>query len=266
MDWYTELYFAEKIARKAGALQLETAGSISNIEIKSDHSPVTLIDKKCESLIVDQINIDYAQDGILGEESGEKKGKTNRIWVIDPIDGTRPFIRGIPTYSVLIALLENDLPVVGVIYLPALNLLYKAAKDQGAFCNDHPLKVSSTSTLSSAMGSGLGFIQKQKEREGQALFSLMSTWDYSYGFMDAYSYGCVCSGKLDLCVNLLDKPWDCAAAACIIEEAGGMYSDIDGNKTIFSGNIVISNKNLHQQVINFLAKSRKERSKPSVSS
>ncbi len=151
----------------------------------------------------------------------------------------------------LISLEENNEPVVGVIYLPAMGLTCWASKGNGAFLNDKIIHVSNTESLNDAMGSALGFIEKSTLPEGKELFSLMHSWDYCYGFMDAYTYTCVASGKLDLAVNLLDKAWDCSAAACIITEAGGEFSDIHGNKTTHNGSIVFSNKKLHKPILNY---------------
>ena len=101
------------------------------------------------------------------------------------------------------------------------------------------------------IGSGFGFIQKSRTQEAQQLVSLMKSWDYAYGFMDAYSYGSVAAGRLDVCVNLCDKPWDCAAAACIVTEAGGRFSDIHGAASVYNGSVVLSNGFVHDAVLEY---------------
>ncbi len=246
-----ELKVALKAAKEAGDLQLECASAIEGIEQKSDCSPVTDVDKKCEKKIRELLLNEFPEDGFLGEESGSIEGKSGRRWIVDPIDGTRPYIRGIPTHSVLIALEQDNIPVLGVIHLPAMSLYCHAVKGGGAFLNGERIQVSKIDQLHKSMGSTLGYVEYGNEPYGKALLELMRYWDYTYGFMDAYSYVLLASGKLDVCVNLLDKAWDCAAAACIISEAGGEYSTVKGDKTVHGGSIVFSNGLLHSKVLSF---------------
>lgn len=252
MSYNTELTIALDTAVKAGKKHLEFQHKCLSIEIKKDCSPVTEVDKLCETFIKERLLTTFPDDGFLGEESGDCIGKNNRRWIVDPLDGTRPYIRGIPTHSVLISLEDNKEPVVGVIYLPAMNITCWAAKNSGAFLNGERITVSNTHSLNKAIGSALGFLEKADQLEGQRLLKLMKGWDYNYGFMDAYSYVAIASGKIDLSVNLLDKPWDCTAAACIITEAGGQFSDICGTRSTHKGNIVFSNGILHEQIISAL--------------
>jgi histidinol phosphatase-like enzyme (inositol monophosphatase family) len=246
-----ELLAARKACHAAGGIQLAYRHKIKNIEIKADRSPVTLVDRSCEQVLIDILNSRFPDDGFLGEELGEQKGRSGRRWIIDPLDGTRPYIKDIPTYSVLLALEDAGEPVVGIIYLPELSITCWAHKDGGAFCNEKPVRVSAAPTLKAAYGSGLGFLDRFESAEGRALIRCMRSWDYAYGFMDAFSYVCVARGGLDLCVNLLDKPWDCAAAACIVTEAGGRYSDIRGNRSIHNGSFVATNGRLHDETLRF---------------
>lgn len=252
MNYINELQQAIKAAKKAGEIQLGNRHLLSSIEKKDDRSPVTAIDKQCEKSIKEHLLREFPDDSFLGEESGIEQNKKNgRCWIVDPLDGTRPYIRNIPTYSVLISLEENMIPVLGVIYLPSMNILCHAAKGSGSYLNDAPIHVSDTETLDNSIGSALGFIEKSDTPEGRQLFSLMHEWDYAYGFMDAFSYVCVASGRLDCTVNLLDKAWDCSAASCIITEAGGTFSDIHGNKSAHNGSIVFSNGKLHSNILKY---------------
>jgi histidinol-phosphatase len=260
MDYSRELSGALKAAEKAGLFLQRSATTLPHIEIKADGSPVTEIDRMSESIIRDSLLSDFKNDGFLGEESGEVTGPSGRRWIVDPLDGTRPYLRAIPTWSVLIALEEEGEPVVGVIYLPAMGLTCSAARGNGAFLNKKAIHVSSCSTLKTAFGSALGFVEKADETSGKRLFRLMRSWDYSYGFMDAYSYVCVASGSLDIAVNLLDKPWDCASAACIVREAGGVFSDINGRKTVHGGSIILSTIALHKEALRYF--SEDDRSSP----
>jgi histidinol phosphatase-like enzyme (inositol monophosphatase family) len=249
MPYQDELDIALKAARAAADIQLEHLYKDKDIEIKSDQSPVSNIDKTCEDLIIDMLHTAFPEDGFLGEETGATEGTSGRTWIIDPLDGTRPYLKQIPTYSVLIALVENNESVVGVMHLPSLNEVYYASKGMGAYCNATTIRVSRVSSLDQAYGSAYGHIPKLQDPKAQAVLKQMQQWRFASGFMDAYTYGCIASGKLDICLNLSDKPWDCAPAACIIKEAGGRFSDIDGNESIYNGSFIISNGLLHDEAI-----------------
>lgn len=251
MLFEAELEAAKRLARAAGVVQLARHG-IGEVDLKADNSPVTKVDRQCEELIRGELEAEFPDDGFLGEESGEAAGRSGRTWIVDPLDGTRPYIRGIVTYAALIALEDAAGMVLGVIHLPALDLTCWATRGGGAFCNGQPAQVSSTRSVADSIGSGLGFIQRFDEPEGGRLFELLRRAGYSYGFMDAYSYVCVATGRLDFCVNLLDSPWDCAAAAAIISEAGGRWSDVAGVESVHRGSFVASNGVLHRTVLDAL--------------
>jgi histidinol-phosphatase len=238
---------------------LRHASKLQNlsIEVKSDRSPVTEVDRGCESLIHTMVSSEFPEDGFYGEESGATEGSGGRRWIVDPLDGTRPYLRGIPTFSVLIALEEDAEPVVGVIHLPALGITCWAAKGAGAFLNGKAIHVSRVKTLAASMGSVLGLIEKAHTREGRKLLALMRAWDYSYGFMDAYSYVCVACGKLDIAISLIDKPWDRASAACIVREAGGMFSDLRGNPTFYEKSFILSNGLVHGAAVRHFSQRKK---------
>jgi histidinol-phosphatase len=251
MSYDAELTTAAEAAIAAGAVQIDRRKKGLRVETKADRSPVTDVDTMCETVIRDAIAKQFPRDGFLGEETGEEKGTSGRKWIVDPLDGTRPYIKGLPTFSVLIALEDGGELVAGCIHLPAMGELYLAQKGKGAFCNNDRIHVSSTNAPDRVFGSGLGFVEKAATSEGKTLLSLMRQWDYAYGFMDVYTYGCIAAGKLDVCVNLLDKPWDCAAAACIVSEAGGRYSDIKGNRSVYNGSIILSNGIIHDAVLEY---------------
>lgn len=249
MAYEKELETARKLCAEAAAVQLSSRQPGRAFERKADDSPVTEVDRRCERLIVEKLASAFPADGVLGEEGDAREGSSGRTWIIDPLDGTRPYLRGIPTYSVLLALEENDEPVVGVIHLSEMNVVCWARKGGGAFCNGEAIHVSGTASLEAATCSALGHVERAGEERGRRLLDLMRRWDYAYGFMDAYTYACVAMGKLDACVNLLDRAWDCAPAACIVTEAGGRYSDLDGKRTVHSGSIVVSNGALHDSIL-----------------
>ncbi|MBN2037919.1 MAG: inositol monophosphatase [Chitinispirillaceae bacterium] len=255
MDYSSELSCALETAKTAGRFVLSSQTSLPGIEVKADLSPVTAIDRKSETIIREGLLSAFRSDGFLGEETPETPGTSGRRWIVDPLDGTRPYLHGIPTYSVLIALEDNGELVAGVIHLPALNLTCWASIGCGAWLNGDRICVSTCTHSRNALGTGLGFVERAQEDAGKQLLALMRSWDYAYGFMDAYSYVCVASGRLDIAVNILDKPWDCASAACIVREAGGAYSDIYGERTVHNGSIILSNGAIHGEAVRGFSKS-----------
>ena len=252
MNYQKELDIAVRAAVAAGKIQLDGRNTLLSIERKGDASPVTQIDKECEAQIIDMIRASFPTDSIVGEENGLLPGTSGRTWIIDPLDGTRPYIRGIPTYSVLIGLEDESGPLAGVINLPAMNELYFAAKGKGAFLNCERITVSSVSTLKEAMGTHLGAFDRMQDPCGQGLLRLMDSLDYNYGFMDAFSYAAVACGKADVSVSLVDKSWDRLGPAAIVLEAGGMVTDLSGNKTIHGDEVVFTNGILHDEVLRVL--------------
>ncbi|HPO09973.1 MAG TPA: inositol monophosphatase family protein, partial [bacterium] len=122
---------AMDIAREAGQLVLEYQRSGFAVEIKPDQSPVTIADRKAEELIIKRLNRSFPEDAILGEEHGRHEGRSGKEWVIDPIDGTRSFVRGVPLFGTMIALMEGERSILGVVYIPALDEMVGAAKGTG---------------------------------------------------------------------------------------------------------------------------------------
>ncbi|MBF0245949.1 MAG: hypothetical protein HQL31_11880 [Planctomycetes bacterium] len=253
MKYEKELESALAAARDAGVIQMKMRGSIGEIARKGDDSPVTAVDRRCEEAIRRRLLGDFHEDAFLGEESGATQGSSGRRWIVDPLDGTRPYIRGIPTHSALVALEDGEGPAVGVIHLPALGETYWALRGGGAYLNGEKISVSGVASLDRAMGSFLGLIEEFGSPEADSLLRIMQALDYTYGFMDAYSYGSLACGRIDVAVNLLDKAWDCAAGALIVSEAGGRFSDIKGEPTVHSGNILLSNGLLHEDLLRFFA-------------
>jgi histidinol-phosphatase len=251
MNYNQELKIALEAVRAAGEIQLRHRKNILNVKIKSDYSPVTEVDGLCESVIRDKLLHSFPHDGFLGEETGEDQGTSGRKWIVDPLDGTRPYIRGIPTHSSLIALEDGGDLILGCMNLPALNEIYWAAKGGGAFLNGAPLRVSTISRLQDSLGSAFGFAEKSKAPEVNQLLQLMKQFGYVYGFMDAFTYGCIASGRIDASINLLDKPWDCAAAVCIVREAGGRFTDINGAESVYNGSCILSNGLVHDEVLKY---------------
>jgi histidinol-phosphatase len=244
-----ELEVAKEISFKVAKYQLEKQDSLKHINLKEDKSPFTEVDTTSEDMIRAAFAEAFPEDGFFGEESGKTKGTSGRQWIVDPLDGTRPYIHKIPTFSILIGLEEDGKIVAGVVNFPALNECYWATKGGGAFCNGEPISVSKTEKVEEAMGSSLGLTESADTESGKKLYSFMQKWDYVYGFMDAYSYMGVASGKLDLCISLIDYPWDRAPAAIIVEEAGGKFSSLKDEKSIYGDSFIVSNGLVHSECL-----------------
>lgn len=250
MPYEQELSTVVDIVKRVGEFQREQQKKLPKTILKEDRSPVTVVDIASETMIREHLLGAFPLDAFWGEESGTTEGESSRRWIVDPLDGTRPYIRNIPTYSILVALEENGVLVLGVVYFPALDECYWATRGGGAFCNGSKITVSPVPVLAESMGSALGLTEMSDLPVGKSLLLCMQSWDYVYGFMDAYSYMSVASGKLDVCVSLLDMPWDRAPAALIVAEAGGVFSDLSGKPTIYtSGSFLVSNGLVHQETL-----------------
>jgi fructose-1,6-bisphosphatase/inositol monophosphatase family enzyme len=248
MPYFTEIELLKEIVQIVGKYQLEMQPKLKTVNLKEDRSPFTEVDVNSEKIIKDKISAMFPDDGFLGEEFGETAGTSGRRWIIDPLDGTRPYIHGIPTYSVLIALEDNGILAAGIAHFPALSETYWATLGGGAFCNGEKLHASKTQILSDCMASALGIVEAANEKNGKLLLKTIQKCDYFYGFMDAYSYVSVAAGKLDFCVSLLDKAWDRAPVALIVKEAGGAFGDLSGKETIYSDDFLVSNTLIHKDV------------------
>ena len=157
MAWERELKVAKRVAQEAGELALDYQRTGIIAEVKSDESPVTAADRACEKLIVDTLLLEFPEYGILGEEGANRSGSSGRKWIIDPIDGTRDFVRGIPLWAVLIGLEENGQVVAGAAYNPGQNWLLWAARGEGAWANSSRIQVSRKTDPADAVLSFNGF-------------------------------------------------------------------------------------------------------------
>jgi fructose-1,6-bisphosphatase/inositol monophosphatase family enzyme len=197
----------------------------------------------------------FPNDSILSEEGSNVANDSNRRWIIDPIDGTKAFIHGIPTFGNMIALEINGEVCIGAINVPALNLLFYGQKGQGAFANGKRIHVSKESKLDKCSilhGRGKGFLEKGYLRK---LRNLLDAVYHSWGFSDPFAFYLVATGRIDALVETFPKPWDVAAPKIILEEAGGRFSDLNGGQSLSSNNIAIfSNGKIHEQLINILKK------------
>jgi len=238
MTYEREIELARVAALAAGenARRLRQGGITA--EAKADDSPVTVADRENERLIREAIERGYPEDGILGEEGAKKEGSSGRRWIIDPIDGTRDYVRGNRFWCVLIALEEGDDTLVGVAHFPMLGETYWAERGGGAFCNDERLHTSKIQTIEECVVAPGGLhlpaarplLAKVMEL-GQRAWALRS-------FGGALDACLVASGKVDLWFEPKVEPWDLAPLRLIIEEAGGAFIASDGSRSIYKGSAI----------------------------
>ena len=254
MAYERELSIGAEIARKAGDLALKIREGNIGIEIKSDESPVTVADKACEKLIVEALSAAFPGDGMLGEEGALHESQNGRRWIIDPIDGTRDFIRGTGAWSVLIGVEENGKVVAGHAYFPARGEMYSAAKGQGAWQDGKRIQASNVQKKSDALicCNGLGFMHRYGFAP-QLVDWLSEFWTVRSmgGCMDAML---LARGSADVWLEAQAKPWDLAPLKIIADEAGLVTFDFKGEDTIYGGNYVICVPALAEELKQFVAK------------
>jgi histidinol-phosphatase len=243
---------AIEAARAAGEIALQYFRTNLTVETKADRTPVTQADRECEARIVELLCARFPNYGFLGEELGERRGRSNTRWIIDPIDGTKNFIRGIPFFATLIALEEAGEVTTGVMYAPAINDLLYARKGQGAFANGRQVHVSAVANLHDAMLIHGGLKDLKVRSCWQPFLRLVDATIRQRGFGDALGHSVVISGQAEVALEPEIKPWDVAATKIIVSEAGGRFSDFSGSPSIYTGNAVISNGHVHEQVLNLL--------------
>src|SRR6266568_3120015 len=248
------LAFAVSLARDAGEITLKYFQRSPKTETKVDGSFVTVADREAEAYLRRTISDRFPNDGILGEEAGEHQGSSGRRWIVDPIDGTFSFVHGVPLYGVLIALEIDGQPVVGVINLPALDEIVYAAHGLGCFSNGESSRVSSTVTLEESLLLATDFGVCKQFGFGAAAEALQGRVKARRTWGDCYGHVLVATGRADIMLDPVMNAWDCAALAPIIEEAGGTFTDWQGNRTISGGNAISTNGLLFDDVMETIRK------------
>jgi histidinol-phosphatase len=251
-EWRNRYEAAVEAARRAGQVALRYYDAVLTVEWKSDHSPVTAADRETEQALRTALLGAFPGDGFLGEEYGDTPGRSGFRWIIDPIDGTRSFVRGIPLWATLVGLEYRGEQIAGVVEVPALGHTYRALRGDGAYRGDRRLRVSEVSDLGEAMlfYSGISwFTRAGKEAE---FLELARRTQRQRGFGDFYGFVLVAQGSGEVMVEHGVHPWDVAAIKPLVEEAGGRYSDWDGGPSINRPDVLISNGRLHEEVLALL--------------
>ena len=237
-----------EVAWRAGRVTLAHFQTGVTAETKSDLSPVTVADRAAEQLARELIEARFPNDGIVGEEFGEVRPESTRRWILDPIDGTRSFVHGVPLYGVLIAVEDDHEAVVGVMHFPALQETVYGALGEGAWWNGRRALVSDTSHMENALvlttsyegidahGHAAGW-KRVCKRAGQA-----RTWG------DCYGHALVATGRAEGMFDPQMALWDSAALRPIIEEAGGVFTDWQGQHTHRGGSAISTNTALAREL------------------
>ena len=253
MTFERELDLAKLMAQEAGALALDFARRGVTAETKSDESPVTAADRACEKLIVDTLAREFPDDGVLGEEGANRETRSGRRRIIDPIDGTKDFVRGIPLWAVLIGLEENGTIVAGAAHAPGQNLLLWAARGQGAWANGQRIQVSSNTDPKTSVLSFNGFNKVGlRGMEERVLPWVQQFWAVRSlgGAVDAIL---LAQGKADVWIEPNAAPWDLAPLKILIEEAGGIFRSHKGESSIYGGNAYACTPGLEPSVKELLS-------------
>ena len=202
-------------------------------EIKSDDTPVTIADRNAEELIRRRIEKQYPNHAIIGEEFGAKEvASASHRWFIDPIDGTKSFVRGVPLYGVLIGLEIEGKSEVGVVYFPALDEMIYAATDLGCFWNGRRTRVLETESLSKSIVSIADIATFEMYGWSEAWERIKKAAYHRVGWSDAYGHALVATGRIELMLDPVMNSWDCGPFPVILREAGGYFGDWAGNETI----------------------------------
>jgi histidinol phosphatase-like enzyme (inositol monophosphatase family) len=244
------LHEVVELVREAGDRTLQWFRTADlGIDRKGDGTPVTVADRDAERFLREQLVARWPDDAILGEEESDRAGTSGRVWIIDPIDGTKAFTQGVPLYSNLLALHDAHGPAIGVINLPALGETVYAARGLGCWCNGVDARVSTKAELTEAYVTASGFgawpdaALLAMQREGTHL----RTWG------DGYGYALVATGRAEAMVDFVAAAWDLAPMPVIIEEAGGRFTTVEGSGGFDAGSGVASNGLVHDALLQALA-------------
>ena len=254
-DWRTRYDLAVEAARKAGELARTYYESTFDVEQKADNSPVTIADKQAEELIRAMVAKAFPADGFLGEEFGNTPGESGFRWVIDPIDGTKSFVRHIPLWATLIGLEYRGEQIGGVAHIPVFGMTYRALRGDGAFMNERRIRVSNVATLADSLVCYSSINWFARYGREKAFLELARRTSRQRGYGDFYGFVLVAEGAAELMVEHGVNPWDIAATKAIIEEAGGRFTDWENNPTIHRPDALASNGKVHAEALEILLKS-----------
>ena len=237
-----------EVARVAGATALPYFHTTLVPEAKADGSPVTVADRNAERAARDWIAHRFPADGILGEEYGQERPDARRQWIVDPIDGTKSFIRGVPLWGSLVAVMDGDEVVAGAAFFPALDELLVAALGEGAWWNGTSCRVSTVSDLAAATITTTDERFPEHPDRGTRWRSLASQVAVARSWGDCFGYLMVATGRAEAMVDPVLSAWDAAPFLPIVVEAGGVFTDWHGRATVRGGSAIATNRALARDI------------------
>lgn len=253
MELQHYLDFAAETAHEAGRLTLGYFRTgAARPEFKDDDTPVTAADRAAERLMRARIKEKYPSHAVVGEEYGAEGEGASVRWILDPIDGTKAFVRGVPLYAVLVGLEIEGSCEVGAAYFPALDEMLHAATGLGCRLNGRRVHVAETETLADGIVSFTDAKSfEEYGREGEWRRILSATGD-ARGWSDAYGHSLVATGRADLMLDPAFNPWDGGPFPPILKEAGGYFGDWSGNETIYAGEAMSTTRKLLPEVLELI--------------
>lgn len=223
------------------------------VDTKPDHTPVTQADRDVEAAIRARLDEERPGDAVLGEEQGET-GSGGRRWLVDPVDATKNFVRGVPVWATLLALERDGAVEVGVVSAPALGRRWWAARGEGAFVDGEPIEVSAVRDLADAHVGYDDVPEFERHGLGEQFLALARRCWRTRAFGDFWQHVLVAEGALDVAIEAAVAPWDIGPLIVIVEEAGGRLTDLSGQARIDGGSVVTTNGLLHDAVLDAMAR------------
>jgi histidinol-phosphatase len=249
---HSDMAFALALADAADKISMKWFRSADlPVEAKPDDTPVSIADREVEEKLRSMIAQDHSDSGIVGEEYGVHEADSGTRFVIDPIDGTKNYVRGVPVWATLIALEIDGVFELGVVSAPAMGFRWWGVQGVGAWRNGDEIHVSDTATVEHAFLSSdsLDTFKRWMPERADAWNALTYRCARTRGFGDFWSHMLVAEGAIDIAVEPSVTLWDLAASAVIVEAAGGRFTDLDGNPGPDGGSAVATNGRLHDEVL-----------------
>jgi histidinol-phosphatase len=254
------LDFALDCAWRAGRISLNHYQNNVAVERKADNSPVTIADRDIEEMLRERITSQWPEYGIIGEEFGSVESKSEYTWIVDPIDGTKSFMCGVPFYATLIGLTDAEGPLIGVAYYPALNDMLYAVRGGGCFLNGRRCRVSEVDKLEDAVLLVSDVSSFRTPHKAAVWNTLMERTYFQRTWGDSYGYYMVATGRAEIMIDPWVAIWDASPFPVILSEAGGTFTDWQGRVAIDTGNAFATNGALYEQVLEIIQQNGQEKS------
>lgn len=245
-------------ARTAGEYLLDRFGKEQTVHVKGDRNLVTDADRAAQKMIVGLIERRFPGHGIIAEEGGSVRQDAEYLWIVDPLDGTHNYIRGVDIFGVSIGVVHNARYIAGIIFMPSAGELYVGEQGSGAYKNDRRISVSSNSAFTQY---SVSFDSGLRHAPDRMLPVLRELADRAFNVRmfgsSARALSYLAEGRIDISVEFEDQPWDCAAGICLIEQAGGRVTDLLGRPMKHTTiGYIATNGRAHQEVLDIVLRTR----------